>query len=374
MKIVIASDSFKGSLTGEQINDIWLDAVKDKSDKFSVVPLLIADGGDGTLDAVIKQKHGNLITETVSNPLFEKISSRFGVFEDSAVISMCECSGLTLIPESLRNPLKTTSYGTGELIRKALLAGKKKIYITLGGSATNDGGIGALTALGYKFIKKDGTIAKGVGEELGEIIDIDDSEKTDTEGTEFIILSDVINPLTGENGAARTFAKQKGATQEQIEFLECGMLNFAKVLANRFKIKVNEIRGGGAAGGMGAGLSVMLNAKIKSGVEEILNIVGFDKIVNGADLVITGEGKIDGQSKDGKVVSGIIKHANKFGVPVIAVVGTVGEDFDLLNYKGLEGVFSIIDSPSELSEIIYKSATLYKKTAKSIIGLLETGF
>lgn len=374
MKIVIASDSFKGSLTGEQINDIWLDAVKDKSDKFSVVPLLIADGGDGTLDAVIKQKHGNLITETVSNPLFEKISSRFGVFEDSAVISMCECSGLTLIPESLRNPLKTTSYGTGELIRKALLAGKKKIYITLGGSATNDGGMGALTALGYKFIKKDGTIAKGVGEELGEIIDIDDSEKTDTEGTEFIILSDVINPLTGEKGAARTFAKQKGATQEQIEFLECGMLNFAKVLANRFKIKVNEIRGGGAAGGMGAGLSVMLNAKIKSGVEEILNIVGFDKIVNGADLVITGEGKIDGQSKDGKVVSGIIKHANKFGVPVIAVVGTVGEDFDLLNYKGLEGVFSIIDSPSELSEIIYKSATLYKKTAKSIIGLLETGF
>jgi len=374
MKIVIASDSFKGSLTGEQINDIWLDAVKDKSDKFSVVPLLIADGGDGTLDAVIKQKHGNLITETVSNPLFEKISSRFGVFEDSAVISMCECSGLTLIPESLRNPLKTTSYGTGELIRKALLAGKKKIYITLGGSATNDGGIGALTALGYKFIKKDGTIAKGVGEELGEIIDIDDSEKTDTEGTEFIILSDVINPLTGEKGAARTFAKQKGATQEQIEFLECGMLNFAKVIANRFKIKVNEIRGGGAAGGMGAGLSVMLNAKIKSGVEEILNIVGFDKIVNGADLVITGEGKIDGQSKDGKVVSGIIKHANKFGVPVIAVVGTVGEDFDLLNYKGLEGVFSIIDSPSELSEIIYKSATLYKKTAKSIIGLLETGF
>ena len=371
MRIVIASDSFKGSLTGEQINNIWLDSVKDKSDKFSVVPLLIADGGDGTLDAVIKQKRGKIITETVCNPLFEKISSRFGVFEDSAVISMCECSGLTLIPESLRNPLKTTSYGTGELIRKAILAGKKQIYITLGGSATNDGGIGALTALGYKFIKKDGTIAKGVGEELGEIHDIDDSEKIDTENTEFIILSDVTNLLTGENGAARIFAKQKGATEEQIEFLERGMLNFAKVLENRFKVKVNEIRGGGAAGGMGAGLSVMLNAKIKSGVEEILNIVGFDKIVDDADLVITGEGRIDGQSKDGKVVSGIIKHANKFGVPVIAVVGTVGEDFDLLNYKGLKGVFSIIDSPADLPEILYKSETLYKKTAESIIGLLE---
>lgn len=370
MKIVIASDSFKGSLSGETINGIWLDLVKNRKENYNVVPLFVADGGDGTLDAVIKQKHGKTVAATVSDPLFNKINSRYGVFGDSAIISMCESSGLTLISEKDRDPRKTTSFGTGELIREAVLSGKKKIYITLGGSATNDGGMGALSALGYKFIKKDGSVAKGIGEELGEITKIDDSRAIDVKNVEFIILSDVTNPLTGKNGAARTFAKQKGATEEDIEFLEKGMLNFKKVLNSCYNADVDAIIGGGAAGGMGAGLSVMLNAKILSGVEEILKIAEFDEALDGADYVITGEGRIDGQSKDGKVISGVLKHARSKNIPVIAIVGTIGKGYEELYSAGLTAVFSIIDKPSNLNEILERSEELYRNTAYSVLNLL----
>ena len=372
MKIVVASDSFKGSLSGEQINGIWLSLTENEREKYDIVPLLIADGGDGTLDAIIKQKGGKIISATVSDPLFNKIKSRYGEFGTSAVISTCECSGLTLIDRKSRNPLYTTSYGTGELIRKAVLSGKKKIYITLGGSATNDGAMGALTALGYKFVKKDGTVARGVGYDLGEIVAIDDSEKTDTEGVEFVILSDVTNNLLGIKGAARTFAKQKGATESDIEFLENGMQNYAGVLAKRYGIDANAIVGGGAAGGMGAGLSVVLNAKIVSGVEEILKIVDFDQIIKDADYVITGEGRIDGQSKDGKVVSGVVRHAKRRGVPVIAVVGSIAEGYETMYDEGLTAVFSIVNAPSDLDGILRRSEKLYGETATNILRLINS--
>lgn len=371
MKIVIASDSFKGSLSGEKINKIWLSLTENERKKFDVVPLLVADGGDGTLDAIIKQKKGKIIYETVFDPLFNKIKSRYGIFEDCAIISMCECSGLTLIPEKARNPLKTTSYGTGELIKKAVLSGKKKIYITLGGSATNDGGMGTLSVLGFKFIKRDGSAAKGVGEELGEIASIDASNAINVSDTEFIILSDVTNPLTGANGAAHTFAKQKGATDEQIEFLERGMLNFKEVLKSHYGTDIDSIVGGGAAGGMGAGLSVMLNAKIVSGVEEILKIVDFDNAIDGADYIITGEGRIDSQSKDGKVISGVLKHAKEKDIPVIAIVGTIGNCYETLYDKGLTSVFSIIDKPSDLEDVLNQSEKLYKNAANNILRLLK---
>ena len=371
MKIVIASDSFKGSLSGETINAIWKKTAGTDKEKYDVIPLLVADGGDGTLDAVIKQKNGKIISAKVRDPLFDTIDSRYGVFDESAVISMCECSGLTLIPTKKRNPLKTTSYGTGELIKQAVLSGKKKIYVTLGGSATNDGGMGALTALGYRFIKYDGSVAKGIGEELIDIASIDDSRAINTSDVEFIILSDVTNPLIGEKGAAQTFAKQKGADKTAIQLLESGMINFANVLNDKYNIDVNAILGGGAAGGMGAGLSVMLNAKIVSGVEEILKIVNFDDKIKDADYIITGEGKIDRQSKDGKVVSGIIKHAKALNKPVIAIVGTIGEGFDELYDYGLTAVFSLIDKPSTLDNILSESEELYEKTALNVLRLIS---
>lgn len=371
MKIVIASDSFKGSLSGQTINSIWNKIVEKDKNNYDIIPLLVADGGDGTLDAVIKQKNGKIIMAKVRDPLFNTINSRYGVFNESAVISMCECSGLTLVPTNKRNPLKTTSYGTGELIKQAVLSGKKKIYITLGGSATNDGGMGALTALGYKFIKKDGSVAKGIGEELIDIASIDNSRAINTSDVEFIILSDVTNPLIGKKGAAHTFAKQKGADKNDIQLLESGMNNFANVLNDKYNIDVNAISGGGAAGGMGAGLSVMLNAKMVSGIEEILKIVDFDDKIKDADYIITGEGKIDRQSKDGKVVSGVLKHAKDLNKPVIAIVGTIGEGFDELYDYGLTSVFSIIDKPTSLDNILSESEELYEKTAFNVLRLIS---
>jgi len=277
-----------------------------------------------------------------------------------------------MIDESSRNPLYTTTFGTGELIRDAVLSGKKTIYITLGGSATNDGGLGTLTALGYKMIKKDGSVARGVGEELSEIVSIDNSQAIDISGVKFIILSDVTNPLTGEKGATRVFAKQKGATPEMIEFLEKGMLNWQTVLSNYTKKDVSKIVGGGAAGGMGASLCSVLNAEIKSGVDEILNIVDFNEELNDADYVITGEGRIDEQSIDGKVVSGVISRAKSNGVPVIAIVGTIKGDLTPLFNAGLTAVFSIIDKPTDLEDIISRSPALYERVADSVINLICT--
>ena len=369
MKIVVASDSFKGSLTNREINDLWRDL---SDENVEIVPFLVADGGDGTLDAMIESKGGEFVSLRVKGPLFDVISSRYGVFGDCAVISMCEASGLTLIKEGLGNPLKTTSFGTGELIKNAVLSGKKKIYITLGGSATNDCGIGALTALGYKFIKKDGSVCKGTGEELVDIVKIDDGGATDTRGVEFILLSDVTNSLTGSSGAARVFARQKGATDEQIEFLEKGALNFGKAVMSKYGVDLNAIVGGGAAGGMGAGLSAILGAKITSGIETILSLVGFDEQIKDADYVITGEGRIDSQSKDGKVISGILKHAGKFRKPVIAIVGCVGDGYEELYGEGLTSVFSIINEPSDLCGILSRSRKLYAQTARSVYNLLKS--
>lgn len=370
MKIVVASDSFKGSLTNEEINDIWLKTAE-KDDDTEIVPLLIADGGDGTLDSIIKQKNGEFVFVRVRDPLFNEIQARYGVFDDCAVISMCEASGLTLVDEKRRNPMKTTSYGTGELIKDAVLSGKKKIYITLGGSAVNDCGIGALSALGYKFIKADGSICSGVGGELSDIKNIDSSDAVNTKGVEFIILSDVTNRLCGKAGAAYTFARQKGANENDIEFLEKGAMNFSEVLFAKYGVDANEIIGGGAAGGMGAGLAAVLGAKIISGIETVLDLVGFDEKIYTADYVITGEGRIDSQSKDGKLISGVIKRSKKLGVPVIAVAGSVGNGIDEMYSQGLTAVFSIVNEPMSLDDAMARSKALYEKTARNVYNLIK---
>lgn len=372
MKFVFATDSYKGSLSNKEMNEILTRVCKKAFPKCKTYPLLIADGGDGTLDALISQMCGEIIYEKVFNPLFKKIKSRYGVFNDNAVISMCECSGLTLIKESERNPLNTTSYGTGELIKKAIESGKKTIYITLGGSATNDGGLGALIALGYKIIKKDNSLAIGIGSELNDIKEIDGSNAVDCKGVKFIILSDVTNPLTGEKGATRVFSKQKGATPEMIETLEKGMKNWQKVLEKFTGKDILSIVGGGAAGGLGASLCSVLNAQIKSGVDEILDIVQFDKVIKGADYIFTGEGRIDEQSIDGKVISGVISRAKKKGVPVIAIVGTIKGNLTPLMNAGLTSVFSLIDKPTSLDDILDRSSELYERVADSIVNLIKT--
>ncbi len=370
MKFVLASDSFKGSLDNRKINAVLTDVITKTCGTCDILPLLVADGGDGTLDAVISQMGGRYVPVTVCDPLFVSMQSRYGVFGDTAVISMCECSGLPLLSEVQRDPEMTTSYGTGELIRHAAEHGCRHIYITLGGSATNDGGMGALTALGYRFVKADGTVCRGVGGELGQVTAVDDSGAMDLSGVDMTILSDVTNPMIGPQGATRVFAKQKGASEEQILRLEAGMCRFCRVAEAYTHTPLAQMAGGGAAGGMGASLTAFLHARMRSGIECVLDMIGFDAAIADADVIITGEGRIDSQSAQGKVLSGILSRAKNTHAKVIAIVGTVGDGAERLYDMGLTAMFSLINAPMSLSQILESSEMLYRQTATNVLRLL----
>ena len=370
-KFILASDSFKGSLTGSQINKILTSACSKVFDNAEIIPFLVADGGEGTLDAIVTNKNGKIIEKSVLDPLFRETKSRYGAFDDCAIIAMNECSGLPMLTLSERNPLKTTTFGLGELILDAVEKGYKNVFVTLGGSATNDGGLGALTALGYKFILKDGSIAKGVGEELINVVKIDGSFAIDLKDVNFTILCDVTNPLIGEKGATRVFSTQKGADSDAVELLEKGMQNWCAIINDYFNADANAVVGGGAAGGLGASLTLFLNAKIKSGINTVLDIIGYKNALQGATAVITGEGRIDSQSVDGKVISGVALPAQKAGVPVIAIVGSVGAGYEKCYDVGVKGVYSIIDKPADLEEILSISPDLYFKTAISVFSTIK---
>ena len=372
MKLVFASDSFKGSLTSNDINGILTEkAVKIFGEDVKTESFLIADGGEGTLDALISQKQGDIIYKTVNDPLFRPIKSRYGVFGNTAIISMNEASGLPILKPEERNPLFTTTFGTGELILDALDKGYKNLIITIGGSATNDGGIGALTALGAKFILKDGKVAKGIGIELEEIVDIDLTNLIDFSMVNVTVLSDVTNPLLGEKGASRVFAKQKGADKQMIERLEKGMTNYAKVVEKTFN-KPCDFEGAGGAGGLGFALKTYLGAVMRSGIEVVLDLIDFDEKIKCADLVITGEGRIDSQSVDGKVISGILKRTTKQNIPTIAIVGSVGVGAEKAYELGLSGIYSLIDKPSNLEQILIDSKDLYGKIAESVFRTIKS--
>lgn len=372
MKIVFASDSFKGSLSCQQINAILQKTAEKVFENCQTVPLLISDGGEGALDAIVSYKGGKIENATVNDPLFRPINARFGVLNDVAVISMSEASGLPLLLESERNPLNTTTYGTGQLIKLAVEKGYKKLYVTIGGSATNDGGIGALTALGVKFIKKDGNVAKGVGSELEDIVEIDDSALSNYSDLQVTVLCDVTNPLTGELGATRVFGKQKGANKEIADRLENGMLNYKSVLDKKYSINSQSIVGGGAAGGLGTALKVFLGGKMQSGIDAMLDLADFDDAIDGASFVVTGEGRIDSQSVGGKVISGILKRTSAKKIPTFAIVGSVGNGAETAYELGLCGIYSLIDTPSSLDEILKNSQTLYAKTAESLFRTIKS--
>ena len=373
MKCVFASDSFKGSLTSAKINEILSACANQVFGACECVSLLIADGGEGTIEAVIEQKGGRTVTLMAENPLGERILTRYGVFEDTALVCMSEISGLPLLAPEKRSALKTSTFGTGELIRHAIENGYKKIYVTLGGSATNDGGMGALTALGYRFLDENGNVLKGTGEELGKVQIIDGSRALDLSGIEVVLLCDVLNPLLGANGATYTYGRQKGATENDLAFLENGMNHFAR-LAKAYCGKTLDVQGGGAAGGIGGALHAFLGASIRSGIDAVLDLCGFDDALCNADFVITGEGRIDFQTANGKVIDGILRRAEKKNVPVIAIAGSVGQGSEILYDKGLVATFAIVDKPMDLHTAIENAEELYKKTAENVFRLLASKF
>ena len=303
MRFLFASDSFKGTLSSETIIELLTAAADKVFPGCETVGVPIADGGEGTVDAVITVTKGEKRRLTVHGPLMEETQSSYGVFHgDSAIIEMAAASGLPMVPDDKKNPLNTTTYGTGELIRDALKQGYRKISIAIGGSATNDGGMGAMRALGIRFLDREGKELEGRGSDLEKVADID-MEGLDPAAAEaeFTVMCDVNNPLTGPDGAAYTFGKQKGGTPEILDELEAGMKNYAAVIQEKLGMDVDKIPGAGAAGGLGAALCVFLHANLKSGIETVLDLIDFDGLLEGTDLVVTGEGRIDWQSAFGKV-------------------------------------------------------------------------
>jgi glycerate kinase len=375
MKLLFASDSFKGSLSSEQIVGILTETAKSIFPSCQCNGISVADGGEGTVDAVVQAMNGQIRTISAHGPLMEDISCSYGVFEgDHAVIEMAAASGLPMVPEEKRNPLYTTTYGTGELILDALEQGYRKIAIAIGGSATNDGGMGAMTALGIRFLDKEGKALAGFGADLEEVDSIDVSGLHPAVAkTEFTVMCDVTNPLTGSDGATYTFGKQKGGTPEILDKMEKDMKNYSMKLKELTGIDVDKIPGTGAAGGLGAALKVFLHANMKSGIETVLDLIEFDSLLEGVDLVITGEGRMDWQSAFGKVPSGIGMRCKSKGIPVIAIVGGMGGGAEKLYEFGIESIVTTISGIMSIEEAMEQAEELYKNAAVRTFRMLRAG-
>ncbi|NNJ28386.1 glycerate kinase family protein [Lacrimispora defluvii] len=375
MKFLFASDSFKGSLSSEEIVGILTEEAKRIFPGCECSGVSVADGGEGTIEAVIDAMNGQIRRALVHGPLMEETTADYGVFDGShAVIEMAKASGLPMVPAEKRNPLHTTTYGTGELIKAALDEGYRKIAIAIGGSATNDGGMGAMTALGVKFLDKAGNQLTGYGKDLGEVDHIDVSGlHPGVKETEFTVMCDVTNPLTGQNGATFTFGKQKGGTPEILEQLEKDMKSYAGKLLELTGIDVDQIRGTGAAGGLGAALKVFLNANMKSGIETVLDLIQFDTLLEGVDLVVTGEGRMDWQSAFGKVPSGIGMRCKEKGIPAVAIVGGIGDGAEKIYEYGIESITTTIQGAMTIEEAMERSVELYRGAAQRTFRMLRAG-
>ncbi len=365
MKLVFASDSFKGSLSSAEIVNLLSRAAKEVLGEVECIGIPVADGGEGTVDSILSTTSGSKISTEVSGPLGDRIKAYYGKLDENrAIIEMASASGLTLIPKEKRNPLYTSTYGTGELIKDALDKGFRDIYIAIGGSATNDGGMGCARALGIRFLDKSGNELDGVGADLDKVERIDitglDARIKDSK---FTVLCDVKNPLCGSNGATYTFAAQKGADPFIQDRLEKGMCNYRDVIRRQFGIDPDSTIGGGAAGGLGTMLNVFLNAEIKPGIETVLDLVSFDELITGADLIVTGEGCTDWQSSFGKVVCGVGERAKKQGIPVIDLCGSLGDGYEEIYNHGITSLITTVNAPMSLEDAMKNAKDLYYKAA-----------
>ncbi len=354
MNIIIATDSFKGSLSTVSaarqmetgIRRIFPDA------DVAIVP--VADGGEGTVDAMIGGLGGRLEQVGVTGPLGNMVSAKYGILKSgAAVIEMAEASGLTLVPYEKLDVMSATTFGTGELIRAALEKGCRKIYIGIGGSATNDGGVGMAQALGAHFYDDSGKELPFGGGALGRLarIELQNMDKRLKE-TEIIIICDVDNPLCGCRGASAVYGPQKGASPQMVLELDRNLSHLARIARQQCGVDAADVPGSGAAGGLGMGLIAFVGAKPQPGIETMLDIANFDEKIKDADLIITGEGRIDGQSVYGKVPVGVAQRAQKYHVPVIAVVGCVGQDAQAVYEHGIQCIFSAVNAPCTVEDAI----------------------
>ena len=368
MKIVVAPDSFKESMSAKEVCDSIEKGLLSVSREWEIVKVPMADGGEGTLEALVDATNGKIFSEKTLNPLGEEITSQFGILggKNIAIIEMASTSGLELISPEKRNPYITTTYGTGQLMLQALEQNVEEIILGIGGSATNDGGAGMLQALGAKLLDKNGDEIGFGGYELSKLNKIDFSNLDKRlKKVKILVACDVTNPLTGENGSSYIFGKQKGATPEMIEVLDKNLLHYSEIIKRDLGFDVNNIPGAGAAGGLGAGL-LTLGAILKKGIEIVIEANELDKRIQGADLVITGEGSIDGQTRFGKTPYGVVSVAKKYNIPTITLAGNVGKDIDILYDYGFDTIFSIMQGVDTLENALKNGKDNIERTAKNI--------
>ncbi|OEH85933.1 glycerate kinase [Desulfuribacillus stibiiarsenatis] len=374
MRILIAPDSFKGSLSAQEICEVCEDVAKRHFSNIEVFKYPLADGGEGTVESLVGCTGGEFRIVRVSNPLGVYIEARYGILgnSDTAVIEMAEASGLNKIQEKQRNPMITSTYGTGELIRHALDQGCKRFIIGIGGSATNDCGIGVIQALGAKVLDISGNIVAPGGDGLLQAHSIDLSGfDPRIKECSFTIACDVNNPLTGPNGAAYVYAPQKGATEEMVVTLDSGLKNFASLIKQQIGVDVESVPGAGAAGGLGACFLSFFQGKLQSGIEIVMKESNIEQIMEKVDIVITGEGKIDTQTKCGKTPFGVATLAKKYNIPVIAVCGVLDISHIQLSSINIDAAFSIINSPCNSADAISNGKHNLKNTLYNVIKLLQ---
>jgi glycerate kinase len=375
MKITVAIDSFKGSLTTFQAGNAIAEAARSVFNGVEVSVCPLADGGEGTMEAIVLSNNGEFHEADVSNPLGKTIKAKYGIIPESktAVIEMATAAGLTLIEEQDRNPLYTTTYGVGQLILDAMDKGCRKFIFGIGGSATNAAGVGMLRALGFRFLDAEGRELVGGGEILERIVTIEDSGVLEElSDATFTVACDVTNPLYGPAGAAYVFAPQKGADAAMVERLDVGLRNFAEVVKRYNGERIAALPGAGAAGGLGGGFKALLGARLDRGIEMVLTAMQFDKIIEGSDLVVTGEGRLDRQTVMGKAPSGVLRMARKMNIPCVAIGGAV-EMCDELAMSDFVAMLPILSAPMSLERAMEAEVAKanVERTATQIARLLK---
>lgn len=374
-KILLVPDSFKGTLSSRQVCQVMAGQLRRFFPQAQVKSIPVADGGEGSVEAFLAAAGGERRTRTVTGPFGEPVEAFYGILGDgrTAVIEMAACAGLPLA-EGRLNPERATTYGVGELLLAAKEAGCSKAILGLGGSCTNDGGVGAAAALGAKFTRADGTAFVPTGGTLGEIAALDVSPVAQAlQGMELTAMCDIDNPLYGEAGAAAVFAPQKGADAAMVARLDAGLRHLGQVSARCLGRDFSHLPGTGAAGGLGFGMAAFCGAQLRMGIDAVLDAVGFDSLLPGTDVVFTGEGKIDSQSARGKVVSGVAARCRKAGVPVVAVVGQIGQGFEEMYQQGLTAVFSINRAAQPFAESRFHAGENLALTMENIARLLAAG-
>lgn len=375
MKIVFAPDSFKGTLSAEKICELLDEKAKLIFPECETVSMPVSDGGEGAAEVVVSAAKGFFRTVSVQDPMGKPVLAKYGIFyEDCAIIEMAAASGLPLIPQKERNIRRANTYGTGELIADALSQGIRKFHIAIGGSATNDGGIGCAAALGVKFLDSKGEALEPVPENLSKISAIDSTNINPyIKKSKFTVMCDVANPLLGKTGATYVYGSQKGASEEDKIFLEDGMTNYAKVLQKTFGKNIASEPGAGAAGGLGAGLMAFMDAKLNRGIENILKILDFDCVIKDADLVITGEGMIDQQSAYGKVPFGVGMAAKRQNIPCVAIVGGMGQNASDIYAYGVDSIITAINTAMPIENALEHAEEMFSDAAERMFRMIKSG-